>query len=406
MPDPLARNRDFRLLWIGEAFSLLGSRVSNVAYPLLALAITHSPAKAGLVGFAGWLPFVVLQLPAGAAVDRWDRRRVMTACDLGRSLALASVAVAACLGSLRYPQLPVVAFVEYGLLAFFSPAETAAISRIVPPEQLSDAVARNESREYVAFLCGPALGGALFSAARAFPFLADALSYLVSLACVLRLRTPLAPGPTTRRPLRGEVVEGLRWAWNVPFLRATLALAAGGNFASNSLALVLIVLARDRGASAAAIGVMLSIVGAGGLAGAVAAPALVRHLHPRLVVIGLDAVRAPLIVPLAFVANPYLLGLLAALAIFPAPAWNSLVVGRRIGLVPDRLQARVHSVDLLISYSTIPFAFLAAGFMLSGIGPRTTVFFYASWVAALALAATLAPGVRQIPATAATTVPR
>jgi MFS family permease len=112
MPVRLAENRDFRRLWIGEALSLFGSRISNVAYPLLALALTHSPAKAGLVGAAGWLPFVVIQLPAGAAVDRWNRKRVMVACDLGRAVALASIAATAAAGVLTYPQLLAVAFIE------------------------------------------------------------------------------------------------------------------------------------------------------------------------------------------------------------------------------------------------------------------------------------------------------
>jgi predicted MFS family arabinose efflux permease len=402
MPVRLGENRDFRRLWIGEALSLFGSRISNVAYPLLALALTHSPAKAGLVGAAGWLPFVVLQLPAGAAVDRWNRKRVMVACDLGRAVALASIAATAASGVLTYPQLLAVAFIEYGLLAFFSPAETAAISRIVPPEQLSDAVARNESREYTAFLGGPAVGGALLSLGRGIPFLADAVSYAASLVAVAGIRTRLDPEPVAARArLREEIADGLRWVRNVPFLRATLLLAAGGNFASNSLMLVLIVLARDRGASTAATGAMVSIVGAGGLAGSLAAPWLVRRLPARTVVIGLDAVRAPLIIPLAFVANAYLLGIIGALTIFLAPAWNSLIVGRRIALVPNHLQARVHSVDALISYSTIPLAYLAAGFLLSGTGPRPTVFFYAGWVALLAFAAAFAPGVRQIPTAAA-----
>ena len=94
MPEPpsLWRNRDFQLLWIGQAASALGSRASTIAYPLLVLALTGSPADAGIVGFAATIPYLVLQLPAGVLVDRVDRRRAMLACDAGRLVILAGVA--------------------------------------------------------------------------------------------------------------------------------------------------------------------------------------------------------------------------------------------------------------------------------------------------------------------------
>ncbi|MEU3346853.1 MFS transporter [Streptomyces sp. NPDC006700] len=78
---PLWRNRDFMLLWSGQVVSTVGMRVTALAYPLLVLALAGSPFQAGLVGFAQTLPFLVLYLPAGALVDRWDRRRVMLAAD-------------------------------------------------------------------------------------------------------------------------------------------------------------------------------------------------------------------------------------------------------------------------------------------------------------------------------------
>src|SRR5262249_46369642 len=71
-PVALRHNRDFRLLWIGQAVSTLGTNVSSVAFPLLVLATRGSAADAGLVGFLGTLPLALLQLPAGALVDRWD----------------------------------------------------------------------------------------------------------------------------------------------------------------------------------------------------------------------------------------------------------------------------------------------------------------------------------------------
>ena len=89
-PPPLRRNRDFVLLLTGRLLSTLGSQVTAIAYPLLVLAVTHSPAKAGIVGFAGLLPHGLFGLPAGVAADRWNRKRLMIAADGVRALAIAS----------------------------------------------------------------------------------------------------------------------------------------------------------------------------------------------------------------------------------------------------------------------------------------------------------------------------
>jgi len=120
-------NRDFRLLWIGQALSGLGAEVSSVAYPLLVLATTGSAAKAGLVALVAGAPFVLLQLPAGAYIDRWNRRAVMLAADLGRAVALGAVAF----GHLPFAGLLVVAAVEGSLFVLFRLAEGAALRQVV-----------------------------------------------------------------------------------------------------------------------------------------------------------------------------------------------------------------------------------------------------------------------------------
>ena len=84
----LWRHRDYLLLWGGQVVSNVGSGVSQIAFPLLVLAVTHSPAQAGFVAAARALAYVVFVLPAGALVDRWDRKRLMIYCDVGRALCL------------------------------------------------------------------------------------------------------------------------------------------------------------------------------------------------------------------------------------------------------------------------------------------------------------------------------
>src|SRR5262249_3214272 len=87
---PLWRNRDFLLLWNGQTISTLGTNMSTLALPLLVLALTHSPAQAGLLTAMRLLPYLLFSLPAGALIDRWDRKAVMICCDLVRWFALGS----------------------------------------------------------------------------------------------------------------------------------------------------------------------------------------------------------------------------------------------------------------------------------------------------------------------------
>ncbi len=87
-PKPLYRNRDYVLLWTGQAVSVLGSRISTMAFPLLVLAVTHSPAKAGVTGFLSTLPYLLFYLPAGGLMDRWNRKRTIWSPD-GTPIAIA-----------------------------------------------------------------------------------------------------------------------------------------------------------------------------------------------------------------------------------------------------------------------------------------------------------------------------
>src|SRR5436305_15164836 len=140
---PLWRNRDYMLLWSGQMISSIGTRVSLLAFPLLILAITHSPAQAGLIAALRGLPYALFILPAGALIDHWDRKRVMILCDSGRALALGSIPVALILGHLTIIQLAIVSLVEGTLFTFFGLAETACLPQVVTKEQLPGAAAQN-----------------------------------------------------------------------------------------------------------------------------------------------------------------------------------------------------------------------------------------------------------------------
>ena len=110
MHVPLRRNRDFVLLQIGQALSTIGSEASGVAYTLLVLALTHSPAKAGLVGFARIVPYALFALPAGVAVDRFNRKQLMILSDLVRVCAVGTLGILVASGHVAFAVVPVVAF--------------------------------------------------------------------------------------------------------------------------------------------------------------------------------------------------------------------------------------------------------------------------------------------------------
>jgi predicted MFS family arabinose efflux permease len=393
---PLRRNRDFLVLWSAQLASTLGSQVSLVAFPLLVLALTGSPAKAGLVGFANTIPALLFYLPAGVLVDRHDRRKVMVATSAIGAAALGSIAVAQAIGDLAFEQIVVVAFVQGAVTAVFGLTEQGALPLVVHPSQVPEALARNEARREGATLAGPPLGGVLFAAGRALPFAADAASYLACAVGLLALRTPLQEerDAAPRRPL-AEIAEGVRWLWGMAFVRASALAVAGANFIWAAIELVLIVRAHERGATSAAIGIMLAMLGVGGLLGALAAPAIGRRLAMPVIVVGAFWVEAAVVAALATTHDPYLLGSIAALAAFPAPAWNAVVVGARLTLTPDRLRGRVNSAARLLSASLMPLGALGGGLLIGAVGTTATLLALSAWQAFFAAAAMATPAIRQ-----------
>jgi len=301
---PLWRNRDFTLLWTSQVVSTVGTRVTSIAYPLLVLLLTGSPALAGVVGFAQTLPFLLLYLPGGAWVDRWDRRRTMVACELGRAVVLGSVAVTAVVGGVHavtVAQLVAVALAEGSMFVLFDLAEGAALPRLVPAGQLPTAVAWNQARTQGADLVGQPLGGALFAVAPALPFAVDAASYLLSSGAVAAIRTRLQGdrAPTADR-LRARIAEGVRFVRRSAYLREMVMIVGWMNLVFNGTFLVLIVRAQRLGGSPGQIGLMLAAYGAGGILGALAAPTVQRRLPGRVVLVTIAWLWTALGIALAF----------------------------------------------------------------------------------------------------------
>lgn len=393
-PVALRHNRDFLLLWSGQAVSSLGTQVAHLAFPLLMLALTRSPALAGLLGMARGLPFVLLSLPAGALVDRWDRRRVMVVSDVGRALALGSIPLALAFEALTVWQLDVVAAVEGTLFTFFSAAEVACLPRVVPPEQLPDAIGRTQATESVAGMVGPALGGFLYGVAGAVPFLADAVSYAVSAVSLLFIKARFQGERAGGRRLWIEIREGLEWLWRQPLLRFLAVLSGGVNLCGYGYILILIVLAQGLGASSAQIGLILGSSGLGSVLGALALGPLRRRCTFGQIQIATAWILA-LTWPLYLVAqNLVVLGLANALGFLTVPIFFGAQFGYRLTLIPDQLQGRVNSAFRLVMAGGQPVSLALTGALLEGVGAVATVLILFVPQLALAIAATLHPALR------------
>ena len=144
--QPLWRNRDYMLLWSGQVVSVIGTGASQIVYPLLILSLTNSPAAAGAASALASLPYVFFSLPAGAMIDRWDRKKVMILCDIGRAITLGSIPVALAFNALTIWQIYIASVVEGSLFVFFNIAEVAALSRVVTKDRLlPQAAAQNDA---------------------------------------------------------------------------------------------------------------------------------------------------------------------------------------------------------------------------------------------------------------------
>ena len=371
---PLWRNRDYMLLWSGQAVSLTGTVISQTAFPLLVWDLTHSAAQVGLVGGLGTIPYVFLSLLAGALVDRWDRKRVMILCDAGRALNLVSVLAALMLGHLTVIQLCINALVEGTFFVFFNLSEVACLPRVVAKEQLPAATAQNESTMGITTLLGPLLGGALYGVRQVLPFLADAVSYVVSVCSLLFIKTKFQQERTQeRRKLYIEIKEGLVWLWRQPLIRYMAFLTGGLNLVNAGFIPILVVLVKQQHGSSLIYGVILTIGGVGAIAGALLGTPIQKRFRFGTVIISTVWVGALLWPLYAIAPNPIILGVIAALSFINGPVYNVVQFSYRLALIPDELQGRVNSVFRLLAFGFQPLGWIVTGVLIQLISVIPTI---------------------------------
>jgi predicted MFS family arabinose efflux permease len=400
LPPSLWRNRDFLLLWSGRTVSHLGSAASGVVFPLLILALTGDNATlAGVAVALGFLPYVLLSLPAGALVDRWDRKRVMIWSDALRAVNMASVVVALAMNAITLWQLYANALIEGVLVVFFGIASTASLPRVVPKIQLPAANSQSMAAITVAEMSGPPFGTWLYEGvSRAAPFLLDVVSYAGSVVTLMLIKTDFqgerAPSGTS---LRQEIIEGWRWWWSQPFMRVMAYINSGLNLIYPALTLLIIVLAGSAGVPDGSVGLLFTAGAVGGLAGALVGPRVQRRFTYGQAVPGIILFQALVFPLLAIAPGPVALGLAFMLVEMAPAAYDVVQYSYRLALIPDELQGRVNSSFRLLAWGTRPVGALAGGFLLEAAGGTVTVLLYAALLLALSLAAFANRHIRHAP---------
>jgi MFS family permease len=397
---PLSRNRNYQILWGSQALSIFGVNATFIAFPLLVLALSGSPAASGLVLGISAAAELVAGIPAGALADRWDRKKIMLGCEAVQCVTTAGLVVALWWHIANVMMLLVVAAVLGACESVFRPSETASLPNIVPTEQVSGAISMNAARAYLGNLSGTAAGGFLFAVGRFVPFAANLVAHAGSFVALLFLRLPARPAappaPVTR--LGAEMVAGLRFMWGHRHIRVTALCAVVLNLFFSAFYIVVIVLARTRGLPSGEIGIMAAMLGVGGIAGALAAPWLTKRLRPYLSIISVFWTLTVLTPLAVFVHNGYVMGgLFAAMALLP-PAANTAIMTEQLLRTPDELRGRLSGVLGVLAGVAVALGPTLGGALAQAVSGTEAVLLCSAGIAVVTVLVTFNPTLRHFPA--------
>jgi MFS family permease len=400
-PGGLLWQRSFRLLWIGETISQLGNAMAVVGVPLVAVIVLHaSMFVVGALAAAGWLPWLVIGLPAGAWVDRWPARRVMIACDLVSAVLYGSVPITAWAGVLTTWVVVVVQLAGGAASVLFMTAYQVYLPSLVAPGELIEGNTKMQGSASAAAFAGPSLAGVAAQVAGAVTALVgNAVSFLVSAACLLAVRPGRADhaGRSVRserpdRPttLRREIADGLMLVLRDPFLRQLSTFWAAANLAlTGYTALLVVFLIRVIGLAPGSVGLLTAVPGAGGILGALLTGRITARLGTArgLLLSTWCAVPFGLLIPLTGTGwrlGFYVVGALTAYT--GIAVGNVIIAAFRQSYSPPGMCGRVTATMRFLIFGTSPLGALLGGALGSWLGVRPAL-----WIllGAVALSGTL-----------------
>jgi MFS family permease len=370
---PARLGRHYWRLWWANTISSTGDGAFVAALPLLAVTITRDPRLVSVVTAATYLPWMLLSLPAGVVVDRYDRAALMW-----RAQAVQAVVVAAIAVLIVFHEADIEVLAAGGLLlgsaeVIFSNAAQAVLPALVPPDLLPKANGSQQVSLTVgeSFL-GPPVGSLLFAAAAALPFGLDAGSFAGSAALLAALpRTRPTPGNAGRQRIRAQIAQGLRWLAGHRLLRVVAVLLGIYNFANQMGQAILVLLATQTlHVSTRGYGLLLAASAVGSVVGGLVNPVLTRRLGllPSLVLPAL--IDAAAFVGIGLAPSPVVVAALLAVQGFSVTMWNVVTVSLRQRIVPGHLLGRVNSVYRMLGWGLMPLGALAGGFVAHAAGLR------------------------------------
>jgi MFS family permease len=378
---PLWQRRDYVRLWSAASVSSLGSQITLLALPFVAIATLRATTfEVAALGVADSVPLILVALPAGAWLDRIPRRRpIMIACDAGRAVALASIPAAYAAGVLTIWQLFAVGFVTGTMTVFFDVASISFLPEILDREFLAEGNAGLQVSAQGAQVAGPGIAGALISALGApYAVLTDAISFVASATLISRVsHVEERVVATGRRSMWLDIREGLSFVLRHPILRPNMAFTFTANiFNSILFAVFLLFAVRGLGMSAHEIGLVFVLANLGSLSGAFLVTRLQRWIGlGRVMLVTAFSGWSLLLIPFASASTG--VGLLAgALLVWGTGAVIYNTTSTTIGqaTTPERLMARASASRRLVSWATIPLATLLGGLLGTYLGLRTTIF--------------------------------
>jgi MFS family permease len=398
----LLRHHDFRQLFVGDTISQLGTQLSGLALPVLAVRVLHADElQMGLLGFCEFLAFLVIGLPSGAWIDRWRKQRVLVLNDLVRAVALGSLPLAWALDALSFTQMLVVALVVGSCTVFFDVAYQSYLPDLVEPEDISEGNAKLQATQSVAMIGGPAIAGVAIRVIGAPLTIAlDALSFLWSAYFVRRIDHVDTPAPREdRRPLHVEIREGLSFVLRHPLLwRITASTSLSNLFSSMTGALLVLYALRTLDLDEGHLGLALGIGSAGGLLGALWAARLGRWIGEGRVIAWSVVVAGPagVVMALAGLAIPPMLAVTTYmfLSAFSAVVYNVTQVSFRQRLCPRPLLGRMNASIRFLVWGVMPIGALVGGVLGQSLGVREVWWIGAAGSALAALPVLLSPLVR------------
>ena len=361
--------RHYWHIWWANAISSTGDGAFVAALPLLAVTITRDPRLVSVVTAAFYLPWMLLSLPAGAIVDRYDRAMLMWRSQAVQAAIVAAVTVGVVFHQASIAVLGLAAFGLGCAEVVFSNAAQSVLPALVPPELLAKANGNQQISLTVGeSFIGPPIGSLLFAAAAALPFGLDAASFAGSAALVATLpRSPEATKPKGK----GQIRDGLRWLTRHRLLRVVAVLLGVYNFANQMGQAILVLLATvTLHVGTRGYGLLLASTAVGTVIGGLVSPKLTGRLGmlPSLVIGG--AINAAVFVGIGLAPNAAVAAVLLAGQGFAVAIWNVVTVSLRQQIVPARLLGRVNSVYRMLGWGLMPVGALAGGFVAHAAGLR------------------------------------